>query len=314
MLKSRYPDVTLVDIDSEHQGLEAVEAGDLDAVVGPLDSLAYLIAGMGSNDVKISGRIAEGLQVVVATAPDEPHLGSIFGKLVVNLDPGAVDLILSRQKLAPFKRAIDYRLLFAIAAVGVVVLALFLYWVRKLRTLNRALNRANSKLHEVSITDGMTGLYNRSYFLERGEAEFELSRNRSLRFTVAMIDVDHFKPVNDRMGHVFGDACLRHLADILNAHFQRTGDLVARYGGEEFVAYTLSGEKDQVRAFLERLRENVAESPALVDGETFSLTVSIGFHSDVPGRADTLEQFIDKADSHLYDAKRNGRNRVNGDL
>ncbi|MBB4121022.1 diguanylate cyclase [Martelella radicis] len=314
LLKSRYPDVELVEIDSESEGLEAVEDGDLDAVVGPLDSLVYLIAGMDSNDVKISGRIPEGLQAVVATVPDEPHLGRIFGKLVVNLDPDSVERIISRQKLAPFKRTIDYRLLLGIAAVGLVVLVLSLYWVRKLRSLNVALNKANSKLHEVSITDGMTGLYNRSYFVERGEAEFELSRQRGLRFTVAMLDVDHFKPINDRMGHVFGDACLKHLADILNAHFQRAGDLVARYGGEEFVAYTLSGEADQVRAFLERLRERVAASPAEVNEVILSLTVSIGFYSAVPGSTDTLEQFIDRADSYLYAAKRSGRNRVNGNL
>ncbi|TNB48818.1 transporter substrate-binding domain-containing protein [Martelella lutilitoris] len=314
MLKTRYPDVELVEIDSEREGLDAIEDGDLDAVVGPLDSLAYLIAGMNSNDVKISGRIPEGLQVVVATVPDEPYLGRIFGKLVVNLDPEAIERIISGQKLAPFKRAIDYRLLLGTAAIGLFVLLLSLYWVRKLRSLNRALNKANSKLHEVSITDGMTGLYNRSYFVERGEAEFDLSRQRGVRFTVAMLDVDHFKPINDRMGHVFGDACLKHLADILNAHFLRSGDLVARYGGEEFVAYTLSGEADQVRAFLERLRERVAVSPAEVNEVILSLTVSIGFYSAVPGVADTLEQYIDRADSYLYEAKRSGRNRVNGNL
>ncbi|PRX08110.1 UNVERIFIED_ORG: periplasmic/7TM domain sensor diguanylate cyclase [Martelella mediterranea] len=314
LLTNRYPDVTLVDLESEKQGLEAMEDGDLDAIVGPLDSLAYLIAGMNRNDVKISGRIPEGLQVVVATAPDEPDLGRIFGKLVVNLDPDAVDHIVSRQKLAPFERRVDYRLLLAVTSVGIVVLVLFLYWVRKLRSLNRALNRANSQLHEISITDGLTGLFNRGYFTDRGDAEFALCRERGRRFTAIMLDVDHFKPINDRMGHVFGDACLKHLAELLDNHFRRTGDLVARYGGEEFVAYTLSGETDQIRAFLEKLRKKVEESPARIDGETFSLTISIGFYSTVPGKTDTLEQFIDIADSHLYDAKRNGRNRVNGNL
>ncbi|AMM85825.1 transporter substrate-binding domain-containing protein [Martelella sp. AD-3] len=314
LLRSRYPNVGLVAIDSEDAGLKAIEDGELDAVVGPLDSLVYLIAGMDSNDVKISGRIPEGLQVVVATVPDEPYLGRIFAKLVVNLDPDAVDRIISMQKLAPFKRAIDYRLLLGIGAIGLGVLVLSLYWVRKLRSLNVALNKANSKLHEVSITDGMTGLYNRSHFIERGEAEFGLSRMRGLRFTVAMLDVDHFKPINDRMGHVFGDACLKHLAEILDAHFQRAGDLVARYGGEEFVAYTLAGEADQVRAFIERLRERVAENPAEVNDVVLSLTVSIGFYSAVPGAGDTLEQYIDRADSYLYEAKRSGRNRVNGNL
>ena len=154
LLKSRYPDVNLIAVESEKQGLDAVEDGDLDAIVGPLDSLAFIIARSNSNDLKISGRIPEGIQVVVATAPDEPNLGTIFGKLIVNLDPDAVDHIISQQKLASFQRAVDYRLLLGITAFSIAVLVLFIYWVRKLRSLNRALNTANSQLHKVSITDG----------------------------------------------------------------------------------------------------------------------------------------------------------------
>ncbi|WP_244464822.1 transporter substrate-binding domain-containing protein [Martelella endophytica] len=312
LLANRYPDVELVEIDSERQGLRDVAAGRLDAILGPLDSIAYLIAGMDMNDVKISGRIPERIEITIATTPDEPQLGRIFDKLIVNLDPAAVESILGRQKLAPFKRTVDYRLLFAILAAGIVVLVLFLYWVRKLRSLNRALNNANSLLHQASITDTLTRLYNRGHFIAHAEMAFEECRRAEIRFTLAMIDVDHFKPINDRKGHIFGDQCLVHLAAILREHFQRQGDLVARYGGEEFIAQTTGGEPEGIHAFLDALRMKVSASPSTDDPTVERLTISVGFHSAIPRDEESLEDFIREADDRLYEAKRSGRDRVIG--
>ena len=312
VLKARYPDVTIVPLDSESEGLDAVLDGELDAVVGPLDTLVYLIAAKDTNDIKISGRISENVQVVAATAADEPALGDIFEKLIATLDPVEVDRILNRQKLAPFKRAIDYRLLFATAALIAVVFLVFLYWVRKLRLLNRALNTANDLLQQSSITDGLTGLYNRTHFIARAEVAFEQCRRDGERFTLTMLDVDHFKPINDRLGHVFGDACLEHLAAVFRSHFQRADDMVARYGGEEFIAYHIAGGPEEIRAFLEDLRAKVEASPVRHDDYAQPLTVSIGFYSAVPCEPDTLDRFIAEADQRLYDAKEAGRNRVIG--
>ena len=312
LLQTRYPDVTLVPITGEKQGLEQVLDGRLDAVVGPLDTLAYLIAVMDTNDVKISGRIAENVQVVAATAADEPALGDIFEKLIATLDPAEIQTILSRQKLAPFKRTIDYRVLIVTAVVIVVVLLIFLYWVRKLRLLNLALNRANELLHESSITDGLTGLFNRTHFIALAETAFETCRHSGERFTLSMLDVDHFKPINDEMGHVFGDACLKQLAAILQAHFTRATDVVARYGGEEFIAFNVAGTPQDARAFNDALREKVANAPVPHANGKKPVTVSIGFYSAVPGPGDTLDRFIAEADARLYAAKDSGRNRVVG--
>ena len=312
VLKARYPDVTLVALDNESKGLDAVLDGTLDAVVGPLDTLVYMIAAKDTNDVKISGRISESVQVVAATAADEPMLGDIFEKLIATLDPAEVDRILNRQKLAPFKRTIDYRLLFATAALIAIVFLVFLYWVRKLRLLNRALNTANDLLHQSSITDGLTGLYNRNHFIARAEEVFEQCRRDRERFTLTMLDVDHFKPINDRLGHVFGDACLEHLAGIFRSHFQRAADMVARYGGEEFIAYHISGRAEEIHAFIEDLRAKVEASPARHGDHVQPLTVSIGFYSAVPGANDTLDRFIAEADQRLYKAKKAGRNRAVG--
>ena len=239
-------------------------------------------------------------------------LGGIFEKLIATLDPAEVDRILNRQKLAPFKRAIDYRLLFATAALIAVVFLVFLYWVRKLRLLNRALNTANDLLQQSSITDGLTGLYNRTHFIARAEIAFEQCRRDGERFTLTMLDVDHFKPINDRLGHVFGDACLEHLAAVFRSHFQRADDMVARYGGEEFIAYHIAGGPEEIRAFLEDLRAKVEASPVRHDDYAQPLTVSIGFYSAVPCEPDTLDRFIAEADQRLYDAKEAGRNRVIG--
>ena len=314
MLQVRYPYVELEAIQSESAGLNAVLDGRLDAVVGPLDGLAFLIATMDTNAVKISGRISETLEVVVATSGEQPFLGRIFDKLVAGIDRQTVETILARQKLQPFQRAVDYRVLAGLTLVIILVVALVVYWNRKLARLNKALNNANQSLHEISITDGLTGLFNRGHFMERAARDFELSRRNSWRFTLAMIDVDHFKPINDREGHIFGDRCLGHLGEILKAHFRRGGDLVARYGGEEFIALTLSGDAGEIARHLERLRQEVEASPVASERGYVSLTISVGFYSAVPGEGDTLDHFTDLADQHLYAAKKQGRNRVVGNI
>ncbi|WP_205910768.1 transporter substrate-binding domain-containing protein [Paroceanicella profunda] len=310
LLRRRYPEVTLVEVESEEEGLRQVRKGGLDATLGTLASMSYLITTGGDDDLKISGRIAEDWQAAVATRADEPLLGQIFDKLVAGLGEQDVQNILNHEMLVRFEKRADYALLFRIAAVAVVLLLVFLYWNRKLHALNVALNAANARLREVSVTDGLTGLYNRMQFDIRGAEEFGLCQRNGWLFSIAMIDVDHFKGVNDEMGHVYGDACLRHVAGLLRRYFQRDGDLVARYGGEEFAVFTMGGAEAEFAGHLEMMRRGVAETPFENAAGTRWLTVSIGCHSAVPERGQTLADFVKRADARLYEAKHDGRNRL----
>lgn len=158
--------------------------------------------------------------------------------------------------------------------------------------------RLRRELEHAASFDALTGLANRRVLTERGEAW--VVEGRAL--AVAIIDVDHFKTVNDRFGHAAGDVALRHVAERLRSS-SRPGDLAARQGGEEFVLLFDAPTIEVARAVAERLREAIAAEPC---GST-ALTVSIG----VTLRSDqSLDELLRRADQALYRAKSNGRNRV----
>jgi len=312
ILEERYPEVTLVEVANEAEALQVVREGSLDAALGTLPSLGYLLASERLYDVKIAGRIAENWRASIATRSDAPQLAAIFAKLVADLDEDEVQAMMSQQMLVRLDQRVDYSRVLLVAAIALVVLALVVYWNRKLRRLNRALAQANEKLQDVSITDALTGLYNRRHFDARIADEFGLCQRNGWLFSVAMIDVDHFKRVNDGMGHVFGDHCLRHIAGLLRGVFGRDGDVIGRYGGEEFVVFTSGGTGGDFLERLERVRRLVQDEPFESHGETWHLTISVGAQAAVPPRDATPSDFVRLADGRLYEAKQRGRNRVVG--
>ncbi len=165
-----------------------------------------------------------------------------------------------------------------------------------------------SDLREQAIRDPLTKLHNRHYLKET--LTRELSRAMRERYPVSflLLDIDHFKRVNDTYGHAAGDFVLRDLADQLT-EFIRTGDIVCRYGGEEFlVAFPNTKEQD---AFLiaDRLRESIQKSPIYVDHHMISITISAGI-SEFPTHGQYEALILESADKALYQAKRNGRNQV----
>nr|WP_255600015.1 transporter substrate-binding domain-containing protein [Afifella sp. IM 167] len=313
VLAERYPDVVLVEVASEAEALDEVRKGELDAALGTLPSLGYLLASKRLYDVKIAGRISEDWRASIATRSDEPQLAVIFSKLVGELDDQEVQTMLSRQMLVRIDQQVDYTRLLLLGGVALLILVLVIYWNRKLRRLNAALESANQKLQDVSITDALTSLYNRRYLDARITEEFGLCQRNGWLFSVAMIDVDHFKRVNDAMGHVFGDQCLRHIAELARSAFARDGDILGRYGGEEFIIVTFGGSSEKFFARLEALRRMVEEEPFRSGEQTWHLTISVGAYAAVPTREVTPSDFVRHADARLYEAKQLGRNRVVAD-
>ncbi|MNP19560.1 Response regulator PleD [compost metagenome] len=161
----------------------------------------------------------------------------------------------------------------------------------------------NANLLELSVTDKLTGLKNRRFFQEKLEDQIILYRKVDKPFSVFILDIDHFKKVNDTWGHQTGDDVLERLAKILQA-FSRKGDIVARYGGEEFVLILPDIDIVEARAIAERLRMAVAGST----WKTGNITISIGIATFTPTDSDST--ILKKADQALYVSKENGRNRV----
>lgn len=158
-----------------------------------------------------------------------------------------------------------------------------------------------------SNRDFLTGLYNRRYFFEYATKYFAEAIENSAPFTIAIIDIDHFKNINDTYGHDNGDEVIVALSDILRTNTAKD-DIVARFSGEEFCILLRSVSSDKALSILERIRKEVENSFIKTSkGEEIRFTISAGLLS---APQDTLEESINEADMLLYSAKQNGRNRV----
>ncbi|SNY91908.1 diguanylate cyclase (GGDEF) domain-containing protein [Cohaesibacter sp. ES.047] len=170
------------------------------------------------------------------------------------------------------------------------------------------LDRRNKILTEVADRDGLTRLANRAAFSRRGREMTQMARVQEAPMSLIMMDVDHFKMINDSHGHLAGDLALQHLASILGQS-SRDGDLIARWGGEEFAVLLSAADIDGARAYAERVRKTVSETPMFWNGKELTLTLSAGVTEFNPEH-DNLEDMIHRADIALYSAKGAGRNQV----
>ena len=166
------------------------------------------------------------------------------------------------------------------------------------------------KVRKLSITDGVTGLYVRTFFRERLEQEISRAHGSARDVAFLIIDIDHFKRCNDRYGHLVGDMVLKHIADILH-HNAREIDLLGRYAGDEFVIALPKICLEEALAVGERIRASVAQAQLAVYGRHIAVTVSVGV-ALVSQCAHDSQQLIDAADAALYRAKSLGRNKVCG--
>ncbi|MEM6537414.1 MAG: PleD family two-component system response regulator [Pseudomonadota bacterium] len=166
---------------------------------------------------------------------------------------------------------------------------------------------------EMAVTDQLTGLYNRRYLASHLSAMFDRTSWTGQPLSVMVLDLDHFKSINDTYGHDAGDAVLQEFADRIRSSV-RAIDLACRYGGEEFLVAMPDTEKKVAAMVAERLRDSVANSPVVLNGgrDEINVTVSIGIASteDMSEGEDSSQKLIKRADEALYSAKDGGRNRV----
>jgi diguanylate cyclase (GGDEF)-like protein len=158
-----------------------------------------------------------------------------------------------------------------------------------------------------SVTDPLTGLLNRRYFNELSEKETTRARRHRLSFAVLMLDIDHFKRINDTFGHPVGDLVIKTLAQVCNKAL-RPNDILARYGGEEFILTLPHTDEEGARVVAERIRQATQEIELAAPNDQVRFTVSIGisiYTEDLP-----FERLVGRADEALYKAKEGGRNRV----
>jgi len=175
--------------------------------------------------------------------------------------------------------------------------------------LKKEVRRTQEKLAEMSTRDGLSGLYNHRYFTEVLEREVARARRYKTSLVLSILDIDHFKQVNDTYGHPGGDMMLSELGKILK-ECTRKSDLACRYGGDEFAVILPNAHSEEARIVCERFRERVTKHIFNYDSFQYNISVSIGLASFDHATSDTPFDLIVKADKALYQAKSEGRNRV----
>jgi diguanylate cyclase (GGDEF)-like protein len=178
-----------------------------------------------------------------------------------------------------------------------------------LRKRNQELEGMLSRAEQVAMTDAVTGLYNRRRFTDVLKREWATAKRYGHALSCAMVDVDNFKQVNDQHGHGAGDEALRHVAELVLSSVREV-DLCARYGGDEFAVLFPHTPRDKAVLVMERIRLKLLAARRGWGPECSQVTISVGIASSEEQAINTAEELVEAADAALYDAKREGRDRV----
>lgn len=176
----------------------------------------------------------------------------------------------------------------------------------------RELSETNRELQEKNTMDDLTGIRNRSYFDKKYIAEIRRSRRERTQLSIVMLDIDHFKSINDKYGHLVGDECIIAVARTLGSGLKRPSDDLCRYGGEEFVLILPSTELAGATALVEQIRQQIEDLVVEVDNHKIKMTISAGIATAIANPQDAEDVLLAAADQQLYMAKNAGRNNVKG--
>jgi len=180
---------------------------------------------------------------------------------------------------------------------------------KRIVDLQKELMETNKRLELLSITDGLTKLYNHRYFQDEMARAFEESQRYQRPLSLAIIDIDFFKKVNDSYGHAVGDDVLKAVAKVFQESIRST-DLAARYGGEEFAVMMPETDLDDAMTFAEKIRTLIETTPFPTAAGPLGVTVSIGLAAVPRTKIHAAKELVIAADKALYRAKRGGRNQV----
>jgi diguanylate cyclase (GGDEF)-like protein len=293
-----FPNLKVVLTGSEPEAMALVSERKADLTIRSLIVAANAIKKEGLFNLKISGQIPEYTnQLRIGVLKDDRLLLSILDKGVQTITPQEREVISNKHVLINVQRGLDYRLIWQILGGASFVLLLAMLWNRKLSALN-------SELARLSVTDQLTGLFNRVKLEEAFEADIQRAIRFKQPFSIILLDIDHFKEVNDVHGHQVGDRVLVDVARLLLENTRGT-DITGRWGGEEFLVICVQTDEEGVLKLAENLRLKFQNHDFPV---VHHKTASFGVTTYVDG--DSSKDLVARADNALYMAKNNGRNRV----
>ena len=311
ILREKYPSLKIIEVDDIYDGLDQVKNGQIFAYIDTLASIGYEFQSKYFGELKIAGKISENLKLSIAVRKDDEVLLGILQKVVNSITNERHRKIFTKWIPIKYEEDVSYKIVWQIVLAIVIFLALMMYWNRKIARANTLLKQAqkdieekNIELNRLALTDNLTTLFNRRKLEELIQAEINKDGHGNNGFCLSILDIDHFKEVNDKYGHQRGDSVLVEIANILKNNL-RISDYVGRYGGEEFIIIFPESKIEDIKLVIEDFRFKIAH----YDFEGIEhKTASFGLTSSKKG--DTIETVIKRADNALYEAKKSGRNKV----
>ncbi len=298
VVRRDYPGLKVLTVETEEAALAMVASGKADMTMRSLIVAAHAIKTQGLFNLKIAGKFANSAnRLRIGVARDDTVLRDILDKGVLSIGRAETEEIVNRYVPIKVETGVDQMLILKLLA-GFFVIAVVggVYHVR--------LRRLHAELKRVSRTDPLTGLANRATIDSAFAVELERNRRHERPLSILMVDIDHFKSINDRFGHQAGDRVLKTVAAAIRAGV-RLSDTVGRWGGEEFLVLCPETGTTDARALADRLRLAVRAATADADGG-HSISVGIaGARAD-----DTTDALLRRADAALYRAKSDGRDCV----
>jgi len=299
LLRKKYPQMDIQDVPSLREGMTMVERGELYGMIGTLASVGYLVQ-LGYPELKIAGKFDQYWELGVGVRNDQPLLFSAMDKAVESIDKKTAQEILNRWIAVKYERGVDYTFLWKVLPFALLLLAFIIY-------RQNLLKRHNRELRDLTETDPLTQAASRRKLDELLSAYTDNFRRHGHLFSIIMVDLDNFKQVNDRHGHLKGDNALVEFYRRIDGRLRKL-DTLGRWGGEEFLILCPNTEYEQACRLAEELRELVAESDFTGIGQQ---TASFGV-AEFNDKNLTPEALVSRADKALYKAKKAGRNAVKG--
>lgn len=297
VLAAKYPNITFINVEDTKEALQMLSAGRVDAIIDILPVVAYLINAEHYTDLKISGTTEYRFDARIMIRNDYPELKSIVDKAIDTISSAEREKILNRYIAVTYEERIDYSWIVAVVFGALSIIAIFVY--RQFE-----MGKYHKRLLKMATTDPLTGLANRIRLDEKLIECHQLFERSERAFSVIMIDLDYFKRVNDTFGHLVGDKTLVALSGLLEEHIRAT-DMIGRWGGEEFMIICPETGIDGGVKLAEKIQHVIEEHDF---DSIHTLTCSFGVSESRSG--DRIENIVGRADSALYRAKAEGRNRV----
>jgi len=310
-LERDFPNVNLVKVSNYDIGFKMVAKGEVDLTADYLISSGDRIQRLGLYGLKVAGNTPYKNLLRIGVQKEQTQLLYILDKTVASITEHQIKAITDKWRTVRYDHKVDTTIVWQIVLAASFIIAFSLFWSLRLhdaRTKTQSaldeLAKTQEKLEKLATTDKLTGIFNRAKLDESLESELQRSQRLNNTFGVLLIDLDHFKSVNDTHGHQVGDEVLIHVSDILTQE-TRQMDIVGRWGGEEFMVICPETDLEDTIKVAEKLRSKMESHQFPVVGKK---TASFG--ATIFQTSDSKETLLARVDSKLYEAKKRGRNRI----